>query len=131
MQGDDVPANVEARRRSRYRYGFDKLDIFYRFDELPLWVREELLLQHKNNRQRFRLFLFLVGNGMPPAFAEMLILSKDFVDKVWIGGEYDNSARTQMANLKQRCDALAPDNLFRSYPYFDMIVGKVLNPADK
>jgi len=53
----------------------DFADEFYKYQSWPEWVKKDLLLKHKNNRQRYNLMFFLTGNGLNPIVARDWILT--------------------------------------------------------
>lgn len=80
-----------------------KGDEFFSIREWPTYLQELMLLEHKNNRERFTLFFFLTGNGLNPTTASDWIQSSDARAQrghlTLVAGVYDPSALRQLAQL--------------------------------
>lgn len=99
-------------------------DIFFKYGSWPEYLRDLALLPHKNNRQRFTLFFFLVGNGLEPELAVLWTLLVDVRSGKLIQGVYDDSAKKQMVQLKTQ---VYTDTLFTgSKAMMDMTLGRVV-----
>lgn len=103
-------------------------DVFWKYSEWPAWVREMVLLPHKKNPQRYRLFLFFVGNGLHPETAALWTLLID-VRKTqggWflIRGQYDDDA---MRHMEQMVREVNEEKFFKkNFPIMDMTLGRVV-----
>lgn len=83
-----------------------------------------MLLKHKNSLQRYRLFTFLVGNGLFPPDAVLWIKAKDFVSGALIPDEYDAAAHREFMNFIRRTQN---DPVFwRDASYYDLNLKRVV-----
>lgn len=88
-----VPKND---REARVRNFFTSVqDEFWSFPDWPLWVQDMALMEHKPYRERYRLFLFFVFNGLNPLTARMWVVMKDWRGR-YIEEDYDRSAWSQL-----------------------------------
>lgn len=88
-----------------------------------------ILLPHKNNRQRYTLFFFLVGNGMEPVLASQWALLIDVRPvagrPVMVLGQYDDEAQRQMAQMRRE---VREEKFFKgAKAMMDMTLGRVVN----
>lgn len=86
-------------REARLLDYFHTQDDFARIGTWPRYLIDMMLLEHKNNRERFTLFFFLTGNGLEPSTAAGWILTTDVAGSKRIQGHYDLSATKQMSQL--------------------------------
>lgn len=87
-------------------------DMFFPEQEWPRHIRDIWNRRlHADHSGRFQLFLFFVGNGMPPEHARWQILSR------W-RGQFDASAVRSINRYVQ--DFNARDPRFMRYSYFDL-----------
>lgn len=67
----------------------------------PAWVRNNLFAAHLDYKQRYRTFLFLVGNGLAPTRATRLLTAIDYRDGKVIPGVYDASAWRHLRSMEK------------------------------
>jgi len=102
---------------------------FFPLGKWPQYLVDMVLKPHKDNRERFTLFYFLVGNGLNPEDAHLWTLLLDVRPglrgtPVIITGQYDNKASEQMEQLKRQ---LAENQLFTgNKKMMDMTLGRVV-----
>jgi len=82
-------------RETRVRNYFTKQDEFWSFPEWPKHFQEMALMKHKRYRERYRLFLFFVYNGLNPLTARMWVVMNDWKGR-FIEEDYDRSAWSQL-----------------------------------
>lgn len=88
------------------REGFNIIkDIIGPVQQYHKYFKSLLIKGHISNKQRFELFLFLSGNGMPPDLARDVM--------VMIYSNLDNEARNQLNWLVENCKKLD------KYKYWD------------
>lgn len=103
---------------------FDSGEEFYKIRNWPRYLREMALKSHKKYRERYRLFLFFVANGVAPRRAYELMALRNVVNGREIYEAYDASANAQMAAaLKDAEDG----TIFRNRSWFDMRLGRVVH----
>jgi len=91
---------VSSPREARLWNYFAKGDEFFTIREWPAYLQEMMLLDHKNNRERFSLFFFLTGNGLNPTLAADWIQSRDVRGgQHLVTGVYDPQAIRHFAQL--------------------------------
>jgi len=131
MRGVKAPDAREARLMNY----FNKQDDFWAFREWPPWVQQEMIKDHKKGRERYKLFLFFVFNGLSPFTAQMWIIMQDYKGR-FIEGIYDRDGWAHFAQLLRL--ALNGDLVKNRKPrvwventqkweggMFDMILGRV------
>jgi len=96
MRGVKVP---DAREARLINY-FTKQDDFWAFREWPLWVREEMIKDHKLNHARYKLFLFFTFNGMNPDTTYQWVIMQDFKGAP-IDGIYDRDGWAHFDQLRR------------------------------
>lgn len=103
-------------------------DMFFRYGDWPEYLQRMILLPHKDNRQRFTLFFFLVGNGLEPEIAGVWTLLIDVragltgILRPIVGG-YDDAAHKQIEQMKQQ---VANGTLFKgTKDMMDLVAGHV------
>lgn len=102
---------------------FDSGEDFYKIRDWPRYVREMALQRHKNYRDRYRLFLFFVANGLDPHTAYEWVCVRDYVNGKPIYEVYDASANQQMnAAIKAAQDG----TLLVGRQWFDMRLRRVV-----
>lgn len=67
----------ELNRRLRLQLYFEEQDAFFPYASWPGWVQRDILIKHKRTEQRYRVFLFLVYNGLPPHVALEWVAAQD------------------------------------------------------
>lgn len=82
-------------------------DFWYPFHTWPEWVREQIILEHKNNSQRYNLFVFFVLNGLGPNTAARWITVSRIEDETGkrgrvYHGNYDAQAMRQLYDQMPR-----------------------------
>lgn len=83
----------EADRRLRLSLFFEYQDAWFPYKDWPKWVQLTILLKHKKNNDRYRLFLFFTYNGLPPYVALEWITAADLAPSGrLIQGDYDGEA---------------------------------------
>lgn len=121
-----APASPLTPRETRLLEYFHLQDSFFPIGKWPSYLIRMMLLEHKNNRERFTLFFFLTGNGLEPTTAAGWILTTDVAwpDKR-IQGRYDPSALKQMSQLIEQERS---GTLFKGdKKIMDMTLGYVVN----
>lgn len=110
-------------RETRLRMFFTQQDEFWRFHEWPKHFQEMALMKHKPYRERYRLFLFFVWNGLNPLTARMWVVMQDWKGR-FIEEEYDRSAWSQ---LDDQVKKTFTKEIFLTpgLNMFDMVTGKV------
>lgn len=103
---------------------FDSGEEFYKIREWPRYLREFALMSHKGYRERYRLFLFFVANGVSPRRAYELMAIKDVRNGKEIYETYDASANQQMAAAISDAQS---GRLFNNRSWFDMRLGRVVH----
>lgn len=96
---------------------------WYHFTALPLYIQEMLLLNHKTRLVRVKLFHFLWLNGLSPRIIPDIIM---------FNGGYDKDAWRDIDGMVKKALLIDSghgdgDNSFANYPYYDMILGYVVN----
>lgn len=95
----------------------------------PQFLQEMMLLDHKNNRERFTLFFFLTGNGLNPTQAADWIQLADVRTNArggrqFVSGVYDPNAIRHFAQLIEQCRA---GTLFKGdKKIMDLSLGRVV-----
>lgn len=90
---------AERQRLARVRTFFWRAsrELFYSFNKWPRWARMVMTRVHKNNDQRYRLFLFLTYNGLAPSIAAHWIKTMDIDNNgTPVYYNYDNTAIYQL-----------------------------------
>jgi len=114
-------AQREGQRKARLQNYFNRQDEFWAFREWPLWVQQIALQAHKRFRERYRLFLFFVWNGLNPLTARMWVIIRDYKGR-FIEEEYDRSAWSQLDQMVK--DAFNKELYKPETKMFDMITGR-------
>ena len=120
MQGAGYPTNA---REGRLWNFFNSGEDFFSIKDWPVYLREMALKEHKNHRERYRLYLFLTANGLHPDVACSWVSAKDAKHSQLVEGDYDRPAYSQLADMSKK--AFSGD-LFLSCSFFDMISGRVI-----
>lgn len=116
-------------REARLWNYFAKGDEFYSIREWPKYLAEMMLLEHKNNRERFTLFFFLTGNGLNPTtaadwiqLADVQLMMRGLIP---VSSVYDPAAIRQFAQLIEQSRT---GTLFKGdKKIMDMAKGHVVN----
>lgn len=69
---------------------------FWQIRYWPEWIQTLALTLHKDNRQRYNYFFFLVANGLDPSLASEWTLMTDYVNGTILSNGYDNVAHHQV-----------------------------------
>jgi len=69
---------------------------FWQIKDWPEWIQRLALSIHKDNRQRYNFFFFLVCNGLSPDLASEWTLMTDVRNGQPISEGYDNVAHHQV-----------------------------------
>lgn len=120
----DPPPKLTPREVRLWNYFNFYQDIFYPIERWPKYLAEMVLLDHKNNQNRYKLFLFLVYNGLAVWDAADFIMIRDVSEYGdIIIGEYDASARRQIFQMAaQYYDGSMLNNM---KPVMNMYLGAV------
>lgn len=98
-------------------------DLFFSAREWPDYLVSMALLEHKNHRERYRLFLFLTANGLHPDLAEDWVRMTDIrPDGTPLFRVYDVAANRDFRDLHNRATSGV---LYDQCSLFDMILGRV------
>lgn len=89
-----VPTNPREARVWNY-LNKDMLP-FWQIRDWPEWLQRLAMEKHKDNRQRYNFFFFLVANGLDPSLASEWTLMTDVVNGNPISTGYDNVAHHQV-----------------------------------
>jgi len=103
---------------------FDSGDEFYKIRSWPRYLREMALKVHKSYRERYRLFLFFVANGLDPRTSYEWVCVKDHVNGVCVYEAYDAAANAQMAAAMKDAEE---GRLLNNRSWFDMRLGRVVH----
>lgn len=132
MQGPDNFRDTRhlSREQARWSNYLNKQDWFYPLRSWPDFLRDLALKCHKNNRERYTLFFFLVGNGLDPQLAGRWCIGNDYtLDSGPISKGYDASAYKQVEQMKNQA-AMAPGvpggMWFGAKKIMDMATGRVV-----
>jgi len=68
----------------------------------PEYLVEMFLKEHKDHRERYRLFLFLTFNGMKPEEATSWVTMADYRDGQMVMGDYDKAAWSQFFDMMKK-----------------------------
>lgn len=124
MQGAVVKGPREARVANYFN---GKYADWYRLRDWPEYLQEMMLKKHKNNRERFRLYQFLVANGLHPDIARAWVQVEDVKQGYLLQyGAYDESAERQFDQMKRQA---ADGSLFKT-KYYDMHKKRVVNEGE-
>lgn len=100
-------------------------DVFFRYGDWPKYIQDMVLKPHKNNRERYTLFFFFVGNGLDPYQAARWTLLIDVRQGTLVLGQYDESARQQMEQMRRE---VREEKFFKgTKQMMDMTLGRVVN----
>lgn len=117
-------AEEEELRFMRVWDFFDTGEDFYKIRSWPRYLREMALRAHKNYRERYRLFLFFVANGVEPRVAYEWVSLRDVVNGRPVYEAYDASANAQMASAIKDADE---GRLLLNRSWYDMRLGRVVH----
>jgi len=107
-------------------YTDDFADDFYKYQTWPGWVKKDLLLRHKNNRQRYNLMFFLTGNGLNPIVARDWILTQSIGPNGQMIGETHPAYGVSKKHLDQMLTQIERGTFFQGKKQImDMSEGKV------
>jgi len=95
---------------------------FFPIREWPNYLKEMALKEHKNHRERYRLFLFLSANGLHPDIAASWVLMADYMGKQILHGDYDRAALAQISDMTKKAFSR---ELFQNIIVYDMIKERV------
>lgn len=119
-----------SREQARWSNYLNKQDWFFPLRTWPDFLQDLALKCHKNNRERFTLFFFLVGNGLEPQLAGRWCIANDYtIDSGPISKGYDASAYKQVEQMKAQTLLLpgAPGAMFQgNKKIMDMATGRVI-----
>lgn len=111
-------------RSARLWNFFNSGEDFFKIVEWPTYLRAMALKAHKNYRERYRLYLFFVANGLDPVLAYYWVNARDYAEGGLKFEPYDASANSQMnAQIK----ATHEGRIFRRANWFDMTLGRVVH----
>lgn len=124
-----VRGPLTPRETRLIQYLHSTQDVFFPYGTWPGYLRDMILLPHKDNRQRFTLFFFLVANGLNPHVACLWALLIDVRpvagEPRLILGQYDEEAQRQMRQMKRD---VRNEKFFKgTKPMMDMTLGRVIN----
>lgn len=125
MQGAKYIEEIERQGRI-YQYlnqqdDFTKISRWPTPSERHYSEKREILKAHKTNRDRYKIFQFLAGNGLHPETAKKWTLIYDVRGDNIITGNYDKSAHLHMKQLSD----MHNNGMLYKYPYYDLITGKM------
>lgn len=120
MQPDGAPHND---REGRLWNHFNRGEDFFPIKDWPWYLRVMAMKEHKNHRERYRLFVFLTANGLHPDTAFAWVTAADARKGELIEGVYDRPAYSQLVDMAKK--ALSGE-LFLSCSFFDMVTGRVV-----
>jgi len=118
----DYSFPTDARSARLWNF-FNSGEDFYKIALWPKYLREMALKAHKPYRERYRLFLFFVANGLDPKQAYYFICMRDFVDGEPVYEAYDASANAQM---NAQIQATVNGTIFNGRSWYDMHLGRVV-----
>jgi hypothetical protein len=99
--------------------------LLWTFQEIPRLWQNLILKSHKNRDERFKLFVFLWSNGMPPLEARKVVM--------WHHGkttQYDRSAWQGIAAAVKLTEDESGREYLRKIHVWDYILGRVTKPSD-
>jgi len=108
MQG--APVRQLTQREARVWNFLNAQDDFFPIRSWPAWLQDIALSEHRNNRDRYNYFFFLVANGLQPTLAGEWTLMNN-VEKTGHGGMvavsqgYNDHARRQVTQMIQQLGA--------------------------
>ena len=131
----NIPAGYKKTDRRREaalwnHFNSSKFD-WYPIREWPKYIQEMALKEHKNNRERYKLFLFFVGNGMNPYTATINCMLRDVRPSEYDRGRkydvypYDHKAMEHFAQLQREAET---GRLQREGKYYDLNLKMVMTP---
>lgn len=123
MRASDGADEAEARRLARVRNWFNSGEDFFKLREWPDYLQQMALKKHKSYRERYRLFLFFVANGLNPSQALNWVSLKDVVNGDLVFETYDAAAWAQMQAAYN--DARS-GKIYVGRNWFDMTLGRVV-----
>lgn len=117
---------VKDQRTARVWNHMNRGDWFYPIRTWPVWAQKLMLLEHRNNRDRYSLFFFLTSNGLSPDIAGQWVLLRDIAAQGReVLGQYDEAARRQVIQMKEQ---IRKKEFFKgTKPVWDMHMGRVVN----
>lgn len=103
------PVEVEMLRQTRLIEFFNNVqDDFYKFSKWPKLYQKMILQPHKNNVDRFTLFVFLTSNGLPPDLAWFWVLCGDYYGgALHMHPSYGRKHNNHMAQMVRQYEAQA------------------------
>ena len=111
-------------REGRLWFFFNSGEDFYPIRLWPAYLRCMALKAHKTYRERYRLFLFFVANGVEPKLAYYWVCMRDYVNGEPVYEAYDASANAQFNHM---IHAVQNHTFFLGKSWFDMHLGRVIN----
>lgn len=122
MEGDG--SRPWDQRSARLWNFFNTGEDFYKIQTWPNYVAAMALKAHKNYRERYRLFLFFVANGIAPEVAYYWVCMRDYENGEPVYEAYDASANAQM---NAQIQAARNGSIFNGKSWFDMHLGRVVH----
>lgn len=121
----NLPPRTLKQREARLWNYFNKQDIFFPIRDWPWYQADNILSEHKDNRQRYNLFFFLVGNGLRVSIASEWTLCADVINGNLVTGVYDTTALLQVG--RQMPEQVAKGQMFKgTKSMMDMTLGRVV-----
>ena len=111
-------------REGRLWFFFNSGEDFYPIRLWPVYLRAMCLKAHKTYRERYRLFLFFVANGVAPKIAYYWVCMRDFANGEPVYEAYDASANAQFNHM---IHAVEDHTFFYGKSWFDMHLGRVIH----
>lgn len=96
-------------------------DMFCPMRTWPVYLQEIMLKKHKDCKDRYVLFTFLVGNGVVPSEASECIRVKDVKYQEILFDDYDQNAMKDFAELEKKSKNV---DFWKKVQYFDMILNR-------
>lgn len=109
-------------RSARVWNFFNNVSDWWKISTWPGYLQTMALKEHKSYRDRYRLFLFFVGNGLDPMTAYHWVVMRDYVDGDLKWEAYDASAHAQLTTQIKETES---GKIFVGREWFDMILGRV------
>lgn len=122
VRGTMVPYDPRSGRLWNF---FTKVADWYPIREWPTHVQRAALAWEKNNEQRFLLYLFFRGNGLPHEIAKAWTLIGDYQNgRIVIPPRDDGKVWRHMLQLKRQVEQ---EGIVQKYQWFDLERGIVAN----
>lgn len=117
MEPNNPIFNAAVAQNMRLAEAFYIYENFFPIRTWPEWAKTDFFVPHKNYRQRYRLWVFLWANAMPPQTCTYWVL--------WHGG-YDRAAHNQMKACERLPLTSRGRNKLREQRVMDMFEGRVM-----